>query len=99
MSEETCPLCGRLMVDGPSVDDHHLIPVSVKKNNNKIRIHRICHVKIHSLFSEKELGNVYNTIDKLLEHEEMQKFVRWVRKKDSEYYDSSKFHTTRRRKR
>ncbi len=99
MIDPICPLCKRVLVSGPSIDEHHLVPRSVKKNDDTITIHKICHRKIHSLFTEKELGLVYNTIDKLIEHPEIQKFVRWVSKKHPEYYDSSRESRERKNKR
>ena len=40
---------------------------------------RDCHHGIHHFVpSEKELGRDYNTIEKLLTHQEIGKFVRWV---------------------
>ena len=97
MSENNCPLCDRPMVTGKSVDKHHLIP-KAKKGKDAERVHRVCHVKIHSCLSEIELEKFYNTWDKLRAHEEIQKFVKWVSKKDPEYYDSSR-DTKRRNKR
>lgn len=99
MSENRCPLCGRELIDGPSVDEHHLVPRSRKKNNDTVTLHRICHQKIHSLFTETEIAKFYYTIDLLLGHEEIQKFVKWVQKKDPTFYDSSRDHKERKRKR
>lgn len=90
---ETCPLCGRELVDGPSVNEHHLVPRS-HRGRLKVRMHRICHSKIHSVFSERELALYYHTWERLLEHEDIRKFVHWVRKKDAAYVDS---HRARRR--
>ncbi|MEM1025820.1 MAG: HNH endonuclease [Myxococcota bacterium] len=78
-----CPLCGRVLIEGPTVDRHHLVPKS-EGGKAWINIHRICHTKIHSLFSERELAAVYSSVEALLGHEEIQKFVRWVRKQPPE---------------
>ena len=44
-----------------------------------ISVCRDCHREIHSLVpKEKELGRYFNTLDKLLAHEEIGKFVQWV---------------------
>lgn len=99
MSTNKCPLCGRKLIDGFSIDDHHLIPRSVKKNDDTITLHKICHQKLHATFSEKELGLVYDSVESLLGHEEIQKFVKWVRKKHPEYYDSSRDTKKRNKKR
>lgn len=84
-----CPLCKR-QIEGKS-SYHHLIPVlKGGKNGPTVLLHQICHDKIHSLFSERELQVNYNTIEKLLQNEEMNKFVKWVSKRPNDFYDSSK---------
>ena len=60
------------------------------KAEDIVVMHRICHDKLHSVFTEKEMEKYYNTVDKLLEHEDVQKFVKWISKKDPLFYDSSK---------
>ncbi len=77
------------MMAGPSVNEHHLIPKS-KKGKDTITLHTICHSKIHSLFSENELRDHYHTIERLKAHPEMDKFLRWVAKKDPEYRDRNR---------
>ena len=52
-------------------------------------IHKICHRKIHATFTERELKNEYHTWPALLGHEEIAKFIKWVAKKDPDFYDSS----------
>lgn len=52
-------------------------------------MHRICHDKIHAVFTEMELKRFYNTIESLQANEEIEKFIRWVRKREPEYYDKS----------
>jgi len=84
-----CPICGRKMLGGNSVNEHHLIPRTFK-GKEKILIHRICHRKIHSVFTERELLQYYHTIKRIKENEEIKKFVKWVSKKDPEFYSGSK---------
>ena len=48
-------------------------------------MHIICHSKVHSLFTEAELAKSYSTIEALLAHEEIEKFVRWVKKRPPEF--------------
>ena len=55
-----CPICNRMMIEGPSVDKHHFVPKS-EGGVDTVFIHRVCHSKIHSLFTEKELAEEYNT--------------------------------------
>ena len=81
-----CPLCGREL--DHTADSHHLIPKS-KKGKETIRLHKVCHKKIHSLFDEKLLTTQYNTIEKLLENADIQKFVKWIQKKPIDFDDRS----------
>jgi len=82
--DDLCPLCGRKMVVGSSVNDHHLIP-RMYGGTQKYSVHKVCHSKIHSVFSEAELAYVYNSFEKLRSHPEIIKFLKWVRKQDSEF--------------
>lgn len=91
-----CPLCTREL--GPVSDDHHLIPKTFG-GKETIPLHKICHNKIHHTFSERELKNYYHTIDRILENEEIQKFVKWVSKKPPEFYDGNKDTSRRNSKR
>jgi len=84
-----CPLCKR-EIEGKQ-SDHHLVPVlKGGKNGEQVTLHHICHNKIHSVLTENELAKYYNTIEKLLTHEEIISFVKWVSKKPNDFYDSSK---------
>ena len=84
-----CVICQRDMVEGSSIDKHHFTPKSQGGKETTI-IHRICHSKIHSLFTEKELAINYNTPEKLLQVDDIQKFIKWVSKKEIDYYERSK---------
>lgn len=92
-----CPLCSRMLGD-VRVSQHHLVP---KSRGGKIQdyMHDICHTKIHHVFTNKELEDYYNTADRLLEHPEIQKFVKWIAKKAPEYYDKNNDTKDRRNKR
>jgi len=72
------------MVAGPSIDRHHLVPRS-HGGVAWARLHRICHSKVHSVFTERELAGVYNTFERLREHDEIARFVSWVRRMHPEY--------------
>lgn len=87
-----CPLCGRLLVPGRSVDEHHLIPKSQggKSLDNTAQIHRICHRKIHATLSERELAKSYNTWQALQAHPEIATFVAWLANKPPTFYDNSR---------
>jgi hypothetical protein len=84
-----CPLCGRILPAGTSVDEHHLIPRS-QGGKEKHRIHRICHRKIHATLTEKELANEYSTWDALKRHDDLQTFIKWVAKKPAVFMDNSR---------
>lgn len=92
-----CGLCGRLL-GTVRIEQHHLIPKTFK-GKDTVPIHKICHQKIHATFSERELLNYYNTFDHLLEHEQVQKFVAWVKKKEPSFYDKNDDTKDRNRKR
>jgi hypothetical protein len=79
-----CPLCGRPLVAGKTVNEHHLIP-RMYGGTERHAIHRVCHSKIHSVFNEAELAKVYNTFEKLRSHPELVSFIKWIRKQDPEF--------------
>jgi len=54
-----------------------------------VRIHKVCHQKIHSVFTERELLTHYHTVERLKNHEQMVKFIKWVKKKPPEFYDKN----------
>jgi len=97
MTDKTCPLCQREMPEG-TYNDHHLIPATFK-GKETVALHNICHQKLHSVFSEREMQHYYHTIDRLLEHEEIQKFIKWVKKYPPEFYTGNKDTHDRKRKR
>ena len=85
--EGICELCER-EVDTSS---HHLIPKQIhSKNWCKIKFSKFdmknrradlcgdCHPMVHQYFKHSELGKLYNTVEKLLAHEKVAKFVVWV---------------------
>lgn len=86
---EKCTLCER---EKP-LSFHHLIPRKMHRRKNFLRefgkeemkkrginVCRKCHSAIHKFWDEKTLAEIYNTKEKLMETEEMQKFVAWVKK-------------------
>ena len=79
-----CQICGREMISGDSVNEHHLIPKTFK-GKETITLHKVCHSKIHSVFTERELYHHYHTPERIREHPEMEKFIKWVRKKEPEF--------------
>ena len=87
--KQICPLCQREIAAPANL--HHLLPISQGgAHTPTVLLHVICHNKIHSLFTEKELAKSYNTIEKLLADEEIQKFVKFVQKQPPSYNDRNK---------
>ncbi|MFO0206100.1 MAG: HNH endonuclease [Betaproteobacteria bacterium] len=85
-----CPMCGREMIeDGASVNEHHLVPRS-RGGKETTPLHRICHAKLHSRWTERELAERYSSIEAILADEEIARFVAWVRKKHPQYYDRTR---------
>ena len=79
-----CPLCGRAMLPGPSVNTHHVIPKS-KKGRDTVKLHTVCHSKIHSVFTENELRDHYHTMERLRAHPAIASFIAWVQRKAPTY--------------
>jgi 5-methylcytosine-specific restriction endonuclease McrA len=90
---ERCPLCRRDLDE--TSEKHHLVPKS-RGGKATERLHKICHRKVHATFSEKELEKQYSNVEALLSHEDIQKFVEWVKDKPPSFYDGS--NETKRRK-
>ena len=65
---------------------HHLIPKKFK-GRETVELHAICHNKIHSLWSERELKNRFPTIELILAEPEIQRFVAWLAGKPPEFYE------------
>ena len=81
-----CPLCSRELAE--PIVRHHLIPPSKGgKDSPTVPMHKICQAKVHAVFTEAELKNYYNTVDRLKEHEDILKFIKWVSKKELEFFD------------
>lgn len=78
-----CPLCGREMLAGESVDRHHWRPKS-RGGRTSAYLHRTCHRKLHSLFTEKELSSDFSTAESVRHHPEIRKFIAWVRRQPPE---------------
>lgn len=93
--DSICPLCGREL--DSTADRHHLVPKTFK-GKETILLHKICHRKIHSIFTERELQHHFHTIERIQGDYEIQKFIKWVSKKPIDFYDGSK-DTNKKRKR
>ena len=93
-----CPICNRELDGSLFVEFHHLIPKTFKGKDG-IDVHKICHQKIHSVYSERELQHYYHTVERIMDNDEMQKFVKWVAKKDIDFYDKNDETKSRKSKR
>lgn len=54
---------------------HHLIPKSIEKNKNTVKICDKCHRFIHKAFTNIELAYEFNTIELLAESKRMRAFA------------------------
>lgn len=93
----TCPICTRELGD-VRIEEHHLIPRTFG-GKEKVAIHKMCHQKLHATFSEREMLNHYHTIERIVEHTEMQKFIKWIGKRSLDYYDKNDDTKARKRRR
>ncbi|MEM0996525.1 MAG: HNH endonuclease [Bacteroidota bacterium] len=93
-----CPICGRDLIAGKSVNEHHLIPKTFK-GRETVTLHIICHTKIHSVFTERELLTHYHTPERIRKHPEMAKFIKWVSKKEPDFRDRNRATREKREKR
>lgn len=88
-----CELCKREV----DTTRHHLVPHERRKkereNINKglvtVDFCSCCHRKVHATFDNKTLAREYPTIEKLRESPELQKYIRWIRKKPASTYFGS----------
>ena len=80
-----CPLCGRKLVGGSSVNQHHLVPRS-RNGRDTVALHRICHAAIHATLSEKELERQYNRSSGCASIRSCGSFIVWVRRKPPEFW-------------
>lgn len=86
-----CELCGRREV---KLTRHHLIP-RARHNKKRTQRHfsrgemvgeiamlcRACHSQVHRTFDNHQLANHYHTVQRLKEHSEMDKFIKWIKKR------------------
>ena len=86
-----CPICDREMWKGDSIDRHHFYP-KCKGGRVTEYVHKVCHRKIHSIWTENELAKEYNSSEIVKEHPEIKKFINWVSKKDPDFYDKNDKH-------
>lgn len=74
-----CPVCEQIVFEDET-SKHHVIPKS-KGGNDTVRVCNTCHKQFHALFTNQELAQI-KTIESLKEHESIQKYVNWRKKRD-----------------
>ncbi|GJG93395.1 HNH endonuclease [Cupriavidus pauculus] len=94
-AQASCPLCGRPLLEDASTDLHHPVPRS-QGGRAVIAMHRVCHQKIHSVFTETELATIYHDWNALRAHPTMADFIRWIARKPPGFYDRSRTTNARR---
>jgi hypothetical protein len=95
-----CPICGRYM-NKKNSNLHHLTPKlkgGKTTQENMVRLHIVCHSKIHSLWSESQLMYDYDTIEKIMLDERMIKFAKWISTKNPNDNFTNKMTKTHKRK-
>lgn len=96
MNEEAlCPLCGRPL-GTVNIDRHHLVPRTFK-GKEQFPIHKICHRKIHSVLSDRELLQHYHTWEALRAHPDIATFIAWVARKPPGFYTGTATARSKRR--
>ncbi|MBD2075671.1 hypothetical protein H6F86_17590 [Phormidium sp. FACHB-592] len=81
---QLCELCQREM---SALTEHHLIPRQKTKRKGlapspTIQICSACHRQIHTLYDNSHLALHLNTLEKLKQDIQLQKFLAWVHKQD-----------------
>ena len=76
---EQCRICKRAVLK-QFLEKHHLVP-KAKKGKEIILVCCDCGNQIHKLFSIKELTKQYNSLEKLLNNEKIQRWIEWIRKR------------------
>lgn len=83
--EGCCDVCERKT----RLTRHHVFPRETHKSlmskgydrqslSLTIPVCRMCHNRIHSIFTNEQLADSYYTVDLLLEHEEFYKYAKWA---------------------
>lgn len=77
-----CELCEREM---KRLSVHHLVPRQTVKRKKAdpgptVEICSACHHQIHTLFSNIELAQSLNTLEKIKNQPQMEKFLNWLKK-------------------
>jgi 5-methylcytosine-specific restriction endonuclease McrA len=93
MTTQSCALCGRKL--GVNSEAHHLTPRTYG-GREIVPLHPICHRKIHTILSERDLRDRFNTLDALRAHPDIALFLRWIANKPPDFHVRTK--TSRKRR-
>lgn len=79
----TCALCQRVVpderIDDPQVvQEHHLRPER-RAESPTVTLCRPCHDQIHAVFTNEELRENYDTIEKLRAADRLTGYIDWIR--------------------
>lgn len=78
-SVQICALCERTVA---GVSLHHLVPREEGgRHGPTVPLCQPCHSTLHLTFTNKELAQHFNTIDKLQQAPALQKYLNWIRTK------------------
>jgi len=77
-----CSICKR-DVEDTYIEKHHLIP-KCKKGKDTIDVCKDCGDQMHQFFSVKEMQKKYNTLERILENEKVQNWVKWLSKRPNQ---------------
>lgn len=78
-----CPICTRIVPED-CWEKHHLTP-KCKKGKETVNVCVSCGDMIHKLIPLNLLKTEYNSIEKLLSHPDIQKWITWVQKKPNDF--------------
>jgi len=76
-----CSICQR---DFEKLEKHHFEAGRKKKSDDGIKVCHQCGDQLHLMFSNRELRNKYNTLEKILAEPKVQKYIEWVKNKPIE---------------
>lgn len=82
----TCELCRRRIPDEriedpQAIQEHHLRPER-RAESPTATLCRPCHDQVHALFTNEELRESYDTVERLREADRLQEYVDWIRGTD-----------------
>lgn len=77
-----CELCER---EVQKLTKHHLIPRQKGGNHGPIALLcRSCHKTLHNTYTNSTLAVLYNSLEKIRDAEELQGYLKWIKKQDQE---------------